>query len=99
MGDAEQELMGDEGHGVLRWLRFAVGRLAGAVLRHSSSVQQAFLQDLPCLVKLWLPGDLGLACNQTITQLLERVAAHVRAFVASARDAGDGMIAVLRELA
>src|SRR5262245_24782406 len=70
------------------------------VIRGSiSSVEQTPLHHFAGLVELRLPGDLRPAGRQAVADLLQRVAGHVRALVASAGDPRHRVVAVPRGLA
>src|SRR5262245_58361830 len=62
-------------------------------------LQQALLQHIASPLEILLPVNLRRASGQAVAQVLERIAGHVRALVAGARDAGHRMIAMLREAA
>src|SRR4051812_36515721 len=54
---------------------------------YNASLEQTAFEDFLCPVEFGLPGYLGLASCQAVAQLLQRVAGHVRTFVAGASDA------------
>src|SRR2546423_415426 len=70
------------------------GCLGGALL-----FQETALQHFAGAIEAWLPADLGGAELQAVADLLQGVPRHVWALVAGAGNAGDRMIAMLRELA